>query len=102
MRLAHSLPADQDVFQFARKMLQIFALALSLDENDLDETFRYPLNDITMQYYPIQDLNEQSSISPHADYGGKSLELSVLFHVQLIGPQASLSSIKVRSLEYSL
>ncbi|EOO03324.1 putative 2og-fe oxygenase protein [Phaeoacremonium minimum UCRPA7] len=26
-----------------------------------------------MQYYPIQDLNEQSSISPHADYGGFTL-----------------------------
>ncbi|KAI1370067.1 hypothetical protein F4677DRAFT_451767 [Hypoxylon crocopeplum] len=63
----------QDVFQFARKMLQIFALALGLEETDLDETFRYPLNDITMQYYPIQDPNEQSSISPHADYGGFTL-----------------------------
>ena len=51
-------------------MLQIFALALGLEETDLDETFRYPLNDITMQYYPVQDPNEQSSISPHADYGG--------------------------------
>ena len=63
--------ADQEVFRFARKMLQIFSLALGLEETDLDDTFRYPLNDITMQYYPIQDPNDQSSISPHADYGGK-------------------------------
>ncbi|KIW00360.1 uncharacterized protein PV09_08073 [Verruconis gallopava] len=63
----------QDVFRFARKLLQIFALALGLDERDLDETFRYPLNDITMQYYPIQSPNAQSSITPHADYGGFTL-----------------------------
>jgi isopenicillin N synthase-like dioxygenase len=55
-------------------MLQIFALAMGLDEPDLDETFKYPLNDITMQYYPIQDSSEQSSLGAHADYGGK------LFH----------------------
>ncbi|CAK7235928.1 hypothetical protein SEUCBS140593_009447 [Sporothrix eucalyptigena] len=63
----------QEVFVFARKMLQIFALALGLDETDLDDTFRFPLNDITMQYYPVQDPNEQSSIVPHADYGGFTL-----------------------------
>ncbi|KAH8658227.1 hypothetical protein BX600DRAFT_514734 [Xylariales sp. PMI_506] len=63
----------QEVFKFARKMLQIFSLALGLDEADLDDLFRYPLNDITMQYYPVQDPNEQSSISPHADYGGFTL-----------------------------
>ncbi|KAH8900423.1 Clavaminate synthase-like protein [Thozetella sp. PMI_491] len=62
-----------EVFLFAQKMLQIFALALGLDETDLDETFRHPLTDITMQYYPIQELNEQSSISPHVDYGGFTL-----------------------------
>ncbi|KAL3459106.1 Clavaminate synthase-like protein [Aspergillus heterothallicus] len=63
----------QDVFNFARKMLQIFSLALGLEETDLDDLFRCPLNDITLQYYPIQDPNEQSSISPHADYGGFTL-----------------------------
>jgi isopenicillin N synthase-like dioxygenase len=69
-------PIDQDVFKFARKLLQIFALALGIEETDLDETFRYPLNDITMQYYPIQKSNTQSSITPHADYGGM---YSILF-----------------------
>ncbi|KAL4900110.1 hypothetical protein BDW74DRAFT_183065 [Aspergillus multicolor] len=62
-----------EVFRFARKMLQIFALALELDETDLDNTFRHPLNDVTLQYYPIQDASDQSSISPHADYGGFTL-----------------------------
>jgi hypothetical protein len=66
-------------------MLQIFALALGLGETDLDETFRYPLNDITMQYYPVQDPNEQSSISPHADYGGKDyLPTSIFCHLVLV------------------
>ncbi|CAK7224803.1 hypothetical protein SBRCBS47491_005677 [Sporothrix bragantina] len=63
----------QDVFVFARQMLHIFSLALGLDETDLDDAFRFPLNDITMQYYPVQDPNEQSSIVPHADYGGFTL-----------------------------
>lgn len=52
-------------------MLHIFSLALGLEETELDDIFRYPLNDITMQYYPVQDANDQSSIRPHADYGGK-------------------------------
>lgn len=64
---------DQEVFKFARKLLQIFALALGLEETALDEIFRQPLTDITMQYYPIQSPSEQSSISPHADYGGFTL-----------------------------
>lgn len=73
--------SDQDVFKFARKLLQIFALALGLDEEDLDETFRYPLNDITMQYYPIQSPNTQSSITPHADYGGEIFSHYVHNHI---------------------
>ena len=52
-------------------MLQIFSLALGLEETEMGDTFRYSLNDITMQCYPVQDAKEQSSISPHADYGGK-------------------------------
>lgn len=44
------LSSDHDVFNFARQMLHIFALALGLIETDFDETFRFPLNDITMQY----------------------------------------------------
>ena len=63
----------QEVFVFARQMLHIFALALGLDETDLDDSFRFPLNDITMQYYPVQDPNDGSSIVPHADYGGFTL-----------------------------
>lgn len=62
--------ADQEVFGFAKKMLQIFALALGLEETALDETFQHPMTDITMQYYPIQHPREQSSIMPHVDYGG--------------------------------
>ena len=64
---------DHEVFRFAQKMLQIFALALGLEETALDDTFRQPLTDITMQYYSVQAPSKErkASLHAHADYGGK-------------------------------
>lgn len=66
------MPLDHEVFRFSRKLQEIFALALGLEESAFDDLFRYPLCDLTLQYYPVQDPNEQSPIAPHADYGGES------------------------------
>lgn len=73
--ITRSRQSDREAFKFSKNLLQIFALALGLEETALDETFQFPMTDITMQYYPVQDPNDQSSISPHADYGG----LTVLY-----------------------
>jgi len=69
-----------EVLRFAQKMLQIFALALELEETALDDTFRQPLTDITMQYYPVQAPSKErqvpeASLHAHADYGGFTLLL---------------------------
>ncbi|KAL6242317.1 hypothetical protein RBB50_010865 [Rhinocladiella similis] len=60
-----------EVYPFAKTLIQIFALALGLDQIALDQYFRKPLADITAQYYPAQapDSNPVELLFPHADFG---------------------------------
>lgn len=72
-----------EVYPFALKLIQIFALALDLPETALDQYFRCPLADITAQHYPAQTSASSSSspsepmelLFPHADFGSVTLLL---------------------------
>ncbi|RDW84679.1 hypothetical protein BP6252_02269 [Coleophoma cylindrospora] len=61
----------REVYDFGKKMIQIFALALGLEENELDNLFRYPLTDVTVQHYPAQaePTAAKEILYAHADYG---------------------------------
>lgn len=62
-----------EVYVFAEKLVQIFSLALGLEETALDEFFKLPFTDITINHYPPQagdDMYKQV-LYPHADYGGE-------------------------------
>ena len=71
--------ADHEVYIFAKKLVQIFALSLGLEETALDNIFNAPLTDITMQHYPVQPgkTDPEELLYAHADYGGE-------YHVFLI------------------
>lgn len=60
----------KEVYAFAKQLVQIFALALGLEETALDKMFVAPLTDITIQHYPhIPDVKGEINIlHAHADY----------------------------------
>lgn len=60
---------------FAEKLVQIFSLALGLEETALDDFFKLPFADITINHYPPQagDNTYNQVLYPHADYGGEYL-----------------------------
>ena len=60
---------------FAVKLVQIFSLALGLEETALDDFFKLPFTDITINHYPPQagDETYKQVLYPHADYGGEYL-----------------------------
>ncbi|KAK5272153.1 hypothetical protein LTR96_001783 [Exophiala xenobiotica] len=69
-----------EVYPFAKRLIQIFALALGLPETALDQYFGTPLADITSQYYPVQeraasDPEPMELLFPHADFGVVTLLL---------------------------
>jgi isopenicillin N synthase-like dioxygenase len=68
-------PKVHDVYVLAQKMVQIFSLALGLEEIALDKFFETPLTDITINHYlPNPEATEYEQVLfPHADYGGKWL-----------------------------
>lgn len=59
-----------EVYPFAKKLVQICALALGLEETALDKYFVAPLTDITIQHYPeLADVRgDLGVLSAHADY----------------------------------
>ncbi|KUJ16331.1 Clavaminate synthase-like protein [Mollisia scopiformis] len=66
-----------EMYPFAKKLVQIFALALGLPEYALDQYCCLPLTDITMQYYPVQSHKTEPMelLFPHADFGTLTLLL---------------------------
>ncbi|KAK5220812.1 hypothetical protein LTR47_011122 [Exophiala xenobiotica] len=69
-----------EVYPFAKRLIQIFALALGLPETALDQYFGTPLADITSQYYPVHeraasDPEPMELLFPHADFGVVTLLL---------------------------
>jgi isopenicillin N synthase-like dioxygenase len=61
------------VYVFAKKLVQIFSLALGLEETALDQFFEAPFTDITINHYPPQpdETEYKPVLYPHADYGGE-------------------------------
>ncbi len=61
-------------------MVQIFSLALGLEETALDRFFEVPFTDITINHYPPQPAETvyKQVLYPHADYGGEFSLLSVV------------------------
>ncbi len=68
---------DNGVYPLGKKLIQIFALALGLPETALDQYFRTPLTDITIQHYPAHSHSTASEpmelLSAHADFGAVTL-----------------------------
>ncbi|RMZ85554.1 hypothetical protein DV737_g577, partial [Chaetothyriales sp. CBS 132003] len=64
-----------EVYLFAKKLVQIFALALGLEETALDQFFETPFTDITINHYPPQpdEAEYKQVLYPHADYGAFTL-----------------------------
>ncbi|KIW35453.1 uncharacterized protein PV07_02149 [Cladophialophora immunda] len=64
-----------EVYLFAKKLVQIFALALGLEETALDQFFEVPFTDITINHYPPQpdETEYKQVLYPHADYGAFTL-----------------------------
>ncbi|KAL6249916.1 hypothetical protein RBB50_002217 [Rhinocladiella similis] len=64
-----------EVYAFAAKLVQIFSLALGLEETALDEFFKFPFTDITINHYPPQACDDtyRQVLFPHADYGAFTL-----------------------------
>lgn len=62
-------------------MIQIIALALGLEETELDDLFEYPLTDVTVQHYPAlaEPLVAKEILYAHADYGGEFICLLELW-----------------------
>jgi isopenicillin N synthase-like dioxygenase len=64
-----------EVYVFAKKLVQIFSLALGLEETALDQFFEAPFTDITINHYPPQpdETEYKPVLYPHADYGAFTL-----------------------------
>lgn len=56
------------MFEFSKRMLTIFALALDLDEHFFDEITTEPMTNVRAVHYPPQDRDDDVGIGAHTDF----------------------------------